>query len=110
MDAVPAASPQEQARSPRACSLYWCAECDLPAGDPAGAGWACWACGGPVASQPQVNYWNNPAFGALLDERLAQLRAGESVTLAEFGPRVRFAPGTAAELLLLQALDGDPDG
>jgi hypothetical protein len=85
---------------------YWCAECGLPAGDPYEAGWACWACGAPVASRPQLYYWNNPAFAALLDGRLAQLRAGESVILAQFGPRVRFAPGAAADLLLLQALSG----
>jgi hypothetical protein len=85
---------------------YWCAECGFPADlplDPAPADFSCWACRGPVASWMQLQYWNNLAFKVLLDERLRQLDAGERVELAGF-PGVRFAPGAAADYLLLEAL------
>jgi hypothetical protein len=93
-------------------SAYWCAECglpgdiplDLPRGPLPRLVFACWACCGPVVSWPQLQYWNNLPFQALLNERLAQLEAGEGVELAEFGPGVKFAPGAAADYLLLQAL------
>jgi hypothetical protein len=94
-------------------SPYWCAECSFPAyipfePDPGPPDrFVCWACGGPVASGPQLWYWNNLAFKALLDERLRQLNAGESVELAGH-PGVRFAVGAAADYLLLEALGREP--
>jgi hypothetical protein len=88
-------------------SPYWCAECGLPAGEPEEAGWRCWACCGWVISKAQLWYWNNLSFKALLDERLAQLHRGESVELADFGRRVKFAAGAASDYLLLEALGRD---
>lgn len=72
-----------------------CTECGLPSDE----GLRCCACGGPAASEAQVRLWNNPALGALLDERLSQ----ESVELSGH-PGVRFAVGAASDLLLMEAL------
>jgi|HubBroStandDraft_3_1064219.scaffolds.fasta_scaffold1462194_1 hypothetical protein len=87
---------------------YWCAECGLPADVPAGSGggdnFSCWACGGPVVSDVQIALWNNPATVALVEERVQQLRDGESVELARGGRRAKFAVGTAADYLMIEAL------
>lgn len=91
-------------------SDYWCTECGLPADippvRPAPEDWQCWACRGPVVSNSQLAYWNNLPFRAHLDEQCRLMKAGESVELAGH-PGVRFAPGAAAELLLLEALADD---
>ena len=80
---------------------YWCAECFFPA-DPGleNPDWACWSCGGPVTSQPQMWYWNNLPFRQRLDERLRQVREGDVVRFSS-RPGVRFAFGAAADYLLL---------
>jgi predicted RNA-binding Zn-ribbon protein involved in translation (DUF1610 family) len=81
---------------------YFCAECGFPSditGDD--DSWTCWSCGGPVTNKAQLRLWNSPAFGAMLDERMRQ----PTVQLAGFPAKVRFSLGTAANYLLLEALE-----